>query len=148
MAKKKEDKAKVVLEREYNVPLRREFLKVQNNRRAKKAIMALKQFISKHMKTENVLVADFLNKEIWARGIRNPPHHVRVKALKYEDGKVLVTSVNAPVEKKEDKKAPKKPEAKKEVKPAPKKEEKVEAKEKPKAEVKKEVPKAKVEKKD
>jgi ribosomal protein L31E len=43
----KDDK-KPVLERTYNVPLRREYLKVPRYRRAKKAVTALKEFVSKH----------------------------------------------------------------------------------------------------
>lgn len=108
MAKKKEETAKVVLEREYTVPLRKEFLKVAKNKRAKKAVNALREFMQRHMKSDNIIIGDFLNKEIWSKGIRNPPHHIKVKALKYEDGKVYVNSINAPVDKKEDKEDKKK----------------------------------------
>ncbi len=147
MAKKKEtEKKKVILEREYNVPLRKEFLKVQNNRKAKKAINALRQFIQKHMKSEQVKIGDMINKEVWAKGIRNPPHHVKVKASKYEDGTVFVESIKAPAEKQEEKKA-KKGAKEKETKAETKKEAKdseeaaPEASKKP--ETKKEEPKAK-----
>ena len=43
MAKKKEKKQ--VLERTFNVPLRKEFMKVPRYRRANKAVKALKEFI-------------------------------------------------------------------------------------------------------
>ena len=51
MAKEKEPK--VELEREYIVPLRKEFKKVPEFRRAKRALKALKQFIARHMRVED-----------------------------------------------------------------------------------------------
>ena len=45
--KKKEKEAKVVLEREYVVPLRRKVRLVPRYRRAKKAVRVLKEFIAK-----------------------------------------------------------------------------------------------------
>lgn len=78
------------LEREYNVPLRREFNKVPRYRRANKAMTALKAFIAKHMKADEVKVGEFLNLKMWKNGIKNPPHKVEVKATKNEDGVVTV----------------------------------------------------------
>lgn len=76
------------LERSYNVPLRREWLKAPNYLRAKKAIVALRAFLVRHMKSENVLLGPKLNEFIWRRGIKRPPHHVKITAIKEEDGKV------------------------------------------------------------
>lgn len=121
---KKEEGPKVELERQYVIPLRREFLKVPKYQRAKKAVTAVKQFISKHMKSDDIKIGKHLNMEIWKDGIRNPPGKVQVDTKKYADGKVEVEIVGAPVEKpkEEEKKAGKKP-AKKEEKKAPAKEE-------------------------
>ena len=47
---KKEKEAKIVLERTYNVPLRRRFHHVPRYKKAKKAITTLREFIIKHMK--------------------------------------------------------------------------------------------------
>ena len=44
-----EKKPEIVLERTYNVPLRKEWLKVPKYKRAKKAVTALRQFLVKHM---------------------------------------------------------------------------------------------------
>ena len=63
MAKKTEDK--LTLERVYNVPLRREFMKVPRYRRAKRAVSALKQFIAKHMKAEEIKLGEYVNLELW-----------------------------------------------------------------------------------
>ncbi len=80
------------IKRTYNVPLRKEYLKVPRYERSKKAMKALKLFIQKHMKVEekNLVVGKFLNEEIWKRGIRNPPHHIKINVLKdVKENKVI-----------------------------------------------------------
>jgi len=120
---KKEEKSKVVLEREYVIPLRKEFQKAPKYKRAKKTIKALKEFLAKHMKSDNIKIGKYLNLKIWEHGIKNPPHKVKVKTEKYDDGLVKAELVGAPVEKpKKEKKKQVKKEEKKEV--APKEEEK------------------------
>jgi len=86
------------LERTYNIPLRSEWLKVPRYKRAKKAIVGLKTFVMKHMKTKTVSVGKFANEAIWARGMKSPPHHLKVTILKKDDvayvelfGKPIVT---------------------------------------------------------
>jgi len=128
------------LERDYNVPLRKEFLKVPKYKRSKKAVMALKQFITKHMKAESVVISEKLNEHIWKDGIKSPPHHVKVTATKDKDGKVSVDLESA---KKEAPKAPIKKAPAKEVKETPKAEEATKT-EKPKEEVKEKAPAKKV----
>ncbi len=76
----------MVLERTYIVPLRKEFMKAPKYKRAKKAVSALKEFLKKHMKSDNVKLGKNLNLEIWKRGIKNPPHHVKINAIKDDDG--------------------------------------------------------------
>lgn len=87
---KKDKKDKIILERVYNVPLRKEWLKKPKYKRAKKAVTALRNFISKHMKSENVKIGKYANLELWKNGIKNPPHHIQVICKKFEDGKVEV----------------------------------------------------------
>ena len=90
------------LERTYNVPLRKEFLKVPKYKRAKKAVTALKQFLVKHMKSDDVKIGRYLNDEIWKHGIKNPPHHVKLNAVKDKDGLVTAELVGAPIVEKEE----------------------------------------------
>jgi len=78
----------MALERIYTVPLRKEFMKAPKYKRAKKAVNALKEFLKKHMKSDNVKLGKNLNLEIWKHGIRNPPHHIKVTAIKDDDGLV------------------------------------------------------------
>ena len=91
MAKKEEPKK--TLERVYNVPLRREYLKVANWRRTQKAVKALREFIAKHMKSEDVVIGKYANQFLWKHGIKNPPHHIKVNAVKDESGRVVVELV-------------------------------------------------------
>jgi|TARA_B100001971_G_C18093336_1_gene484719 large subunit ribosomal protein L31e len=90
---KKEEAPKKVLERTYNIPLRKEFRKVAKWRRAEKAVTALRKFIVKHMKSDNVIINRYVNQLLWKNGIKNPPHHVKVNASKDEKGKVSVELV-------------------------------------------------------
>lgn len=91
--KPKESKeGKIILERVYNVPLRKEWLKAPMHKRAKKAIRGLRIFLARHMKAEfeNIKVGMWANEHIWARGTKNPPHHIKVKAAKDDTGIVRV----------------------------------------------------------
>ncbi len=93
------------LERTYNVPLRKEYMKAPRWNRTKKAVTALRQFLAKHMKSENVLLSKELNEAVWKHGIKNPPHHIKVKAVKDEKGVVKAELFGAekPASKKEKK---------------------------------------------
>ena len=120
MAKKTEAKGKTI-ERTYNIPLRKEYQKVPRWKRTKKAVTALRQFLVKHMKSENVKLSKELNQKVWQHGLRNPPHHVKVNVSKDEKGEVRAELFGA---KKKGEKAPKKAvekkkteDSKKEVKP-------------------------------
>ncbi len=99
MAKKEDKKSEnVVLEKEYTVPLRKKFSKAPKHKRVPKAIKALKKFIAKHMKVEErdlkkIKIDKFLNEEMWFRGIKKPPSKIKVKAKKFEDGRVMVELV-------------------------------------------------------
>ena len=92
-------------------------------KRANRAIKEIKKFLMKHMKTEEVKMDHSLNNSLWARGRRNIPTRVRIKAVKDDDGIVWVYTPEAEViERKKEEKEEKKPE-----KP-PEKEEKEEKK--------------------
>lgn len=95
---KKDEVSKTILERVYNIPLRKETLKVPPFKKANKAAKTIRQFISKHMKSDNVVIGKYLNLKIWEHGAKNPPHHVKVNAVKDDKGKVFVEFVGAPKE--------------------------------------------------
>ncbi len=75
------------IEREYVIPLRKEWTKVSGYKRTAKSVKAIKEFIAKHMKVTNrdldlVKLDFYLNNEVWHRGSRNAPAKVKVKAIK------------------------------------------------------------------
>ncbi len=100
------------LERVYTVPLRKEYRKGPRWKRTKKAVRALRQFLSRHMKSENVKLGKELNEELWKHGIRNPPHHVKVTATKDEKGIVKAELFGLEKKVKQEKKTPMKKEEK------------------------------------
>ncbi len=76
------------LKRTYNIPLRHWFSKKPKYRRAKVAIKAVKSFLEKHMKSDDVKLGPMLNEKVWNNGIKNPPHHIKIEAIKDKDGAV------------------------------------------------------------
>jgi large subunit ribosomal protein L31e len=101
MAKEKKSEPKIVLEREYIVPLRSEWLKVPKYKRANKAVKALKQFMVQHMKIydrdlRKIKIEQILNNEIRYRGMKKPLGKIKVLAKKYDNDIVRVELVNIP----------------------------------------------------
>ena len=84
--------------------------KVSRTRRAPVAMRIIEDFIVRHMKPERdgevltkasdarsgsgeekqLFIDPPVNNYIWSRGIEKPPSKVRVRALKFEDGSVIV----------------------------------------------------------
>jgi large subunit ribosomal protein L31e len=88
MAEKKQTLEKI--EREYVIPLREKCRPVPRYKKTNKAVKSVKEFLARHMKIRdrdlNKIKLDIhLNEFLWARGIRNPPHKVKVKAVKVGD---------------------------------------------------------------
>jgi len=137
------------LKREYVVPLRRKSRTAPKWRRSKKSMSVLKEFITKHMKTDKIIIGNELNEKIWENGIKNPPGKVSIIALKKDfngEEKTLVNLLDTGIESllKEYEEAPKESKktkvSKSKEKTDAKKEEIIEAevKEKPLKEEKKE----------
>ncbi|MEM4637830.1 MAG: 50S ribosomal protein L31e [Candidatus Woesearchaeota archaeon] len=77
-----------MIERTYNVPLRSGFRNTAKYKKTKKAITTLKEFLSRHMKSDKILIGKNLNQYLWKNGIKNPPHHVKITVIKEDDGTV------------------------------------------------------------
>ncbi|MBI4146617.1 50S ribosomal protein L31e [Candidatus Woesearchaeota archaeon] len=123
----------MTLERTYVVPLRKEWLKAPRYKRAKRAIGALRSFLVRHMKSEDLCIGTSINLEIWKHGIKNPPGKIKINVLKDDKGVVMAELFGAP------KPELKKEEEKKSV--VQKVAERVTGKSAPKPEAKKEAPK-------
>ena len=114
MADKK--KATNKIERTYVVNLRKEIIKAPRYKKSKKAITSLKEFLKRHMKSDDIKIGNYLNQYLWQNGPKNPPTRIEIKVTK-EDEKVFAELASAPVEeKKEEKKEKKKIIEKKEEK--------------------------------
>jgi large subunit ribosomal protein L31e len=84
----------MIFERTYTIPLRIRTMRAAHTRRAKKAILVLRQFVEQHSKSKDIVIGQSLNDRIWERGMRNPPASVTVTIKKEKDGKVIVNLVD------------------------------------------------------
>ena len=75
------------MERVYTIPLRN-VKKIKRTIRAPRAIREVQNFLTKHMKAEEVVLDDSINHAIWERGIQKIPSKITVKAVKDDDGVV------------------------------------------------------------
>lgn len=87
-------------EREYIIPLRKKFQLAARYKKTPKAVKSVKEFLARHMQIRDrdlkkIKIDKFLNEILWFRGIRNPPHKVRVRAVK-EGDLVRVYAVDLP----------------------------------------------------
>ncbi|GAB4306532.1 MAG: 50S ribosomal protein L31e [Methanobacteriaceae archaeon] len=78
------------MEKVYVIPLRK-VKNVPRTIRAPRAIRQIKEFIKKHMKSDEVKLDASVNQKIWERGIQKIPPKIKVKAVKEDDGTVEVT---------------------------------------------------------
>ncbi len=86
MAKKTEAKTEKI-EREYIIPLREKCRVVPRYKKTPKAIRVIKEFLIRHMKIRDkdlnkIKINKYLNEFLWTRGIKHPPHKIKVKAIK------------------------------------------------------------------
>ncbi|MBN1175890.1 60S ribosomal protein L31 [Candidatus Woesearchaeota archaeon] len=76
------------MKRSYTVPLRTKFANTPRYKRTNKAVRVLKEFLVKHMKSDNVKIGPKLNETLWQDGIKNPPGKVKIVATKDDTGMV------------------------------------------------------------
>ncbi len=78
------------LTRVYTINLGRAWITPQH-KRTDRVINMIREFATKHMKSDDVKLEQGLNRQIWTRGKTHPPRKVRVKMVKDEDGVVTVS---------------------------------------------------------
>ncbi|MBU1727956.1 50S ribosomal protein L31e [Patescibacteria group bacterium] len=86
------------LEREYVIPLRARRMHVPRYKKTPKSIKTIKEFLARHMKIydrdlKKIKIDKYLNEFLWARGIKNPVHKIKVKAIKEGVGEEEVVRV-------------------------------------------------------
>jgi len=82
-------KEEIVDERLYVIPL----AKARNgprNKRAKKSIRYLREYMNRHFKPESLVISQEVNEKIWEKGAQKPPRKLKVRATKNIDGLVVV----------------------------------------------------------
>ena len=81
-------KEEIIDERIYIIPLAKA-RQGPRNKRAKKAIRYLREFMERHFKPESLIISQEVNEAIWARGIQKPPRKIKIRATKNIDGLVV-----------------------------------------------------------
>jgi large subunit ribosomal protein L31e len=81
-------KEEIIDERIYVIPLAKA-RRGPRNKRAKKAIRYLREFMERHFKPESLVISQEVNEAIWARGIQKPPRKIKIRATKNIDGLVV-----------------------------------------------------------
>ncbi len=82
-------KEEIIDERIYIVPLaiaRRG----PRNKRAKKAIRYLREYVTRHFKPESLIISQEVNEKIWERSIQKPPRKLKVRVTKNIDGLCVI----------------------------------------------------------
>jgi large subunit ribosomal protein L31e len=60
-------------------------------KRTNRVIGILREFVKRHMKTDDIKIDQYLNRYLWQRGKRNPPRKIRVRMTKDETDTVVVS---------------------------------------------------------
>ena len=84
-----EPKEEIIDERIYTVPLAKA-RHGPRNKYAKKAIRFLREYMTRHMKPEALIISQEVNEQIWSRGIQKPPRKLKIRATKNVDGLVVL----------------------------------------------------------
>ena len=85
-----EEEIEVVEEKIYTIPLRHVWTVTPRGRRAPRAVRDVRDFVSRHMKAEEVAISNEINSALWSRSINKPPRKIMVRAVKDKEGKVVV----------------------------------------------------------
>src|ERR671910_1340304 len=74
-------------------------------RRTARVVNMIREFASRHMKTDEVKLDQELNRQVWKKGKANPPRRLRVRMIKNEDGVVIVSPYEEATKKENDEEA-------------------------------------------
>jgi large subunit ribosomal protein L31e len=94
-------------------------------RRTDRVVNMIREFATKHMKSNEVKLDQELNRHVWRRGKAHPPRRLRVRMTKDEDGIVVISPYEEAVKKGDDISSPsdEQAESKPEQEPSPEAEE-------------------------
>jgi large subunit ribosomal protein L31e len=73
-------------ERIYTINIRKAILKVPRWEKSKKAVSAVRNFLKRHMKGNEIRIGKSITEKIWKGGNQNPPNKIRIHAIRTEEG--------------------------------------------------------------
>ncbi|HXX73074.1 MAG TPA: 50S ribosomal protein L31e [Candidatus Acidoferrales bacterium] len=85
-----EEEIEVVEEKVYTISLRHAWVVTPRGKRAPRAVRDVRNYVARHMKSDEVAISNEINSQIWGRSINKPPRKVTVRAVKDKEGKVIV----------------------------------------------------------
>jgi len=85
-----EEEIEVVEEKVYTIPLRHVWVVTPRGKRAPRAVRDVRNYVARHMKSDEVAVSNEVNSAIWGRSINKPPRKITVRAVKDKEGKVII----------------------------------------------------------
>ncbi len=91
-AEKAEEEIEVVEEKLYTVNFRKAWI-APRGKRVPRAVRMLRDFVKRHMKTEDVIISNEINEKLWSRSVKKPPRKLRVRVVKDKEGNVIVYPV-------------------------------------------------------
>ncbi len=84
-----EEELEIVEEKFYSLNLRK-IWSSPREKRTPRAVRFLRDYVARHMKSDEVAISEAANSMLWQRGISKPPRKIRVRAVKDKDGRVVV----------------------------------------------------------
>lgn len=85
----------IVLERVYTIPFYPKMNGIPRTKRAPRAMRMIREFVSKHLKSDELIFDAEVNEFIWARGIQKPPRKITVRVVKSDDDVVEIFLVSS-----------------------------------------------------
>jgi large subunit ribosomal protein L31e len=79
----------IVAEKMFTINLGRVWV-AKPKKRAPRAINTIKEYMKRHMKSDDIVITNEVNEQIWSRGIEKPPRRVKVRAVKDNENRVIV----------------------------------------------------------
>jgi len=73
-------------EKIFTINLRKLALRESKWKKSKKSVALVRNFLKKHMKTDEIKLDKSITEEIWKRGSHKPPAKIRIKAYETEEG--------------------------------------------------------------
>jgi large subunit ribosomal protein L31e len=73
-------------EKIFTINLRKLTLKAPKWEKSKKSVALIRNFLKRHMKTDEIKLDKSITEEIWKRGSQRPPAKIRIKAYETEEG--------------------------------------------------------------